>query len=846
MSSAGGQQITVLHVDDEPDFADLVATYLKRRHEGISVETAMNAEEGLDVLAETEIDCIVSDHDMPGMDGLDFLRAVRDDYPDLPFVLFTGKGNEEIASDAISAGVTEYLQKGTGTEQYAVLANRIERAVSEYRAKNALEESERMLSTLISNLPGMAYRSRNEPGWPMEFVSEGCQELTGYDHEALAADEIVWGEDILLDDDREELWEAVQAALEARDPFEVTYRIETAEGELKWVWEQGRGVYDGDELIALEGIILDVDTRLIETNDDQLTGRSLSEGVTGRERVLERVGDGFLAIDESWTISYANSRAAELVEHDFETLVGESLWDIFPDAVGSDFEAKYESAMETQDPVQFEAYYEPLERWFEVRAFPGEHGLSIYFRDVTDRRERADRLERYRMLVENVGDPMYVLDYEGTILMANQAMADHLGYDRAEIVGSHATMFMPDDDVERGTEILLNLLDSDRTWAAFEMEAVHADGARTINEDNVAALTDDGEFIGSVGVLRDISDRKARERELERYETIIQAVDDPVYALDSDGRFTFVNEAVEPMTGYAPEELVGESVRTLVEESDYQAGVETIQQLLENPDLSYTTYEIDLETKDGETVPAENHIALLAPDDGEFSGTAGVIRDITERKRREQRLEEFASVVSHDLQSPLNVVTGRAELALETGDLDHVESILDAADRMDDLIDGLLALAQQGAVVGEFEEIDLSTVAEAAWQQVRTDEARLYVDATRSLEADSDRLRELLENLFSNAVEHGSSDSQPSHEDGGGGANVTVEIGATESGFYVADDGTGIPADQQSDVFEHGYSTSETGTGLGLAIVSRIADAHGWDVHVADSADGGARFEFTV
>jgi PAS domain S-box-containing protein len=833
MSSAGGQQINVLHVDDEPDFADLVATYLKRRHEDICVETATDAKEGLNVLAEASIDCIVSDHDMPGMDGLDFLRAVRDDYPDLPFILFTGKGNEEIASDAISAGVTEYLQKGTGTDQYAVLANRIERAVSEYRAKNALEESERMLSTLISNLPGMAYRSRNKPGWPMEFVSEGCRELTGYDQAALAAGDVVWGEDVLLDDDREELWETVQSALETRDPFEVTYRIETAAGELKWVWEQGRGVYDGDELIALEGIILDVDTRLIETNDDQLTGRTLSEGVTGRERVFERVGDGFLALDDAWTIAYANSRAAEMVEHDAETLVGESLWDVFPEAVGSDFEAQYESAMETQEPVQFEAYYEPLESWFEVRAFPGEHGLSIYFRDVTGRRERETRLERYRMLVENVGDPMYVLDHEGMITIANQAMADHLGYDREEIVGAHATMFMPEDDVERGTEILMDLLDSDQTWAAFEMETVHADGTRTINEDKIATLTDDGVFVGSVGVIRDISDRKARERELERYETIIQAVDDPVYALDSDGQFTFVNEAVEPLTGYTPEELVGESVTVLVDEDDHRAGVETVQQLLENPDLTYATYEIDLETKDGETVPAENHIALLAPDDSTFTGTAGVIRDITERKRRERRLEEFASVVSHDLQSPLNVVTGRAELALETGDLDHVESIPAAADRMDELIDDLLTLAQQGEVVGEFEEADLSAVAETAWQQVRTDEATLAVDATRSLEADSDRLRELLENLFSNAVTHG-------------GADVTVEVGTTDSGFYVADDGTGVPTDQQSAIFEHGHTTSEDGTGLGLAIVSRIVDAHGWDVRVTDSDEGGARFEFTV
>jgi len=365
------------------------------------------------------------------------------------------------------------------------------------------------------------------------------------------------------------------------------------------------------------------------------------------------------------------------------------------------------------------------------------------------------------------------------------------------------------------------------------METIHADGTRTINEDKIAPLTNEGEFVGSVGVIRDITDRKARERELERYETIIQTVEDPVYALDAQGRFAFVNEAVEPLTGYTPEELIGESVTTLIDEDDYRTGVEMVQRLLEEPERTYVTYEITLQTKDGGTVAAENHIAVLPSDDGAFTGTAGVIRDITDRKEREQRLEEFASVVSHDLQSPLNVITGRAELALDTGEIHHVENILDAADRMDALIDSLLTLAQQGQVVGDVEDTSLTTVAEQAWQQVQTSEASLELRDDLSLEADPDRLRELLENLLSNAVTHG-------------GEDATVAVGTTEEGFYVDDDGSGIPAERQSKVFEHGHSTSDDGTGLGLTIVQRIADAHGWSVTVTDSESGGARFEFSV
>ncbi|WP_276220787.1 response regulator [Haloarcula halophila] len=118
--SSGPGEIRVLHVDDEQNLGEVVAMHLERIHEEITVTHVRSAREGLDRLGEAAFDCVVSDHDMPNMDGLEFLRCVRADYPDLPFILFTGKGNEEIASDAISAGVTEYLQKDVGTDQYTV------------------------------------------------------------------------------------------------------------------------------------------------------------------------------------------------------------------------------------------------------------------------------------------------------------------------------------------------------------------------------------------------------------------------------------------------------------------------------------------------------------------------------------------------------------------------------------------------------------------------------------------------------------------------------------------------------------------------------------------------------
>jgi signal transduction histidine kinase len=209
--------------------------------------------------------------------------------------------------------------------------------------------------------------------------------------------------------------------------------------------------------------------------------------------------------------------------------------------------------------------------------------------------------------------------------------------------------------------------------------------------------------------------------------------------------------------------------------------------------------------------------------------------EVLRRQRRElgrqnERLEEFTSVVSHDLRSPLSVAKGRLDLAREQYDDADLEATADALDRMDSLIEDLLALAKQGRTVGDVRTVSLADIAETAWENVETTEATLSTE-DEAIDADPGRLRQLLENLFTNAVIHG-------------GETVSVSVEPTESGFVVADDGPGIPASERERVFEVGYTDHESGTGFGLPIVRRIAVAHGWSVDVAESKSGGARFEF--
>ncbi|WP_407066999.1 sensor histidine kinase [Haloarcula brevis] len=228
-------------------------------------------------------------------------------------------------------------------------------------------------------------------------------------------------------------------------------------------------------------------------------------------------------------------------------------------------------------------------------------------------------------------------------------------------------------------------------------------------------------------------------------------------------------------------------------------------------------------------------------------------------EQRNERLDEFAAVVAHDLRNPLSVASGRLELAREDRDSEHLETAAAALDRMGTLVDRTLTLARSGHVISETEAVDLGDLVEDCWTAVPTGAARLENDVSAVVDADPDRLRHLFENLFRNSVEHGSTSSRTGSDDsveqgagnerslGGSarGAGLTVRVGDLADGFYVADDGSGIPAAKRDAVLNDGYSTADGEGGLGLAIVQRIVEAHGWDIDVTESADGGTRFEIT-
>lgn len=327
-----------------------------------------------------------------------------------------------------------------------------------------------------------------------------------------------------------------------------------------------------------------------------------------------------------------------------------------------------------------------------------------------------------------------------------------------------------------------------------------------------------------------------RNRELRKYERMVNTMQEAACIYDPDGYFEIVNEYLADWYGTTRTELEGRK-SDLVPHVRDQGETDQYEELL-NGAREEIHGELAGEFPRHGYAVLEYRLTQLTVN-GRVEGTVGVARDITEHKEREQelqrqneRLNEFASVVSHDLRNPLQLATGRLDLAQAECESEHLEGVSRGLDRMDVLLDDLLTLAREGETVSETEQVDLATIVEAAWATVETDSATLVTDTNRTVSADKSRLRQVFENLVGNAIKHG-------------GGDVTVTVGDLDDGFYVEDTGPGIPKDKREEVFEAGHSTNETGTGFGLSIIEQVIEAHGWEIAISDSSTGGARFEIT-
>ena len=467
--------------------------------------------------------------------------------------------------------------------------------------------------------------------------------------------------------------------------------------------------------------------------------------------------------------------------------------------------------------------------------------LANRVRQAVEEHRTREIANRYSTVIDALGYPVYVVDETGTFEFVNEPFAELTGYDREEIVGSEPGLIKDDAAVAEAEDRLGTVLSgSGPDVQRFRVDIVPKEGDPIPCRDHMAVLPYEGErFEGSVGILRDVSDEVERREELE---TKTRALDEAPVGITitdpdrPDNPMVYVNDRFVEMTGYDREESIGVNCRFLQGPDTDEEPVSRMREAIDAEEA--TSVELLNYRKDGTEFWNRVSVAPIRDADGRVSEWVGFQEDITAFKEREaalerqnERLDAFASIVSHDLRNPLNVAQGRVDLARQAADDDeHLDAAADALDRIESIVEHTLTLAREGETVGDPEPVSIAAVAADSWATVDTGAGELAVETDRDVSADPDRLRNLFENLVRNAVEHGGSD-------------VTIRVGDLPDGFYVADDGPGIPEEVADELFEPGQTGTEGNTGFGLAIVQEIANAHGWTVSATASDEGGARFE---
>ncbi len=457
----------------------------------------------------------------------------------------------------------------------------------------------------------------------------------------------------------------------------------------------------------------------------------------------------------------------------------------------------------------------------------------------------ADRTERrVRELMENTPDVrwMFTADWS-EVLFVNTAYEEVYGGSVSELTANPDSFLdvVHPADRKRVQTAMTRLSDGHPVELEYRVDP-RVDYERWI-EVRGRPIREDGAVRRVVGYSREVTRRIRHEQELERTRRLLteslDALDEVFCILDTDGCVERCNDTLVELVGRDADEIEGTPATTFFADADREAVAEAIDEAMAT---GAARGEARLVTADGDRIPYEFTGARL--DEGDLEGVIAVGRDVSERRAyertleaRNERLEEFAGVVSHDLRNPLTAIRSQLELYRATDDETHLDDIEETVGRMERLLEDLLQVARYGETVDDPAATDLGVVVDRATVGTLPDAATVEVESVPTLYADADRLQQLVENLLRNAAEHATDDDA-----------LTVQVGpvtddGTPVGFYVADDGAGISPENREQVFETGYTTGDDGTGYGLSVVRSVAEAHDWTVSIETAWSGGTRVE---
>jgi len=833
MAPKVGGRLSVLVVTASPDFASACQTHLPG-HADINVTTTSTVGDAVDVFVDDSPDCIVSDHDLPDTDGIAFLEAVRTQAPTLPFILFTTEGSEEIASQAISADVTEYLIKEFHSDQWDRLATLIEDAVAYHRTHGDLIERESRTQTLLDAVDdGIAVVRDGR----VEFVNKsGVALLTAETRTAAIGHPV---EELLQVEDSPSL-STVQRREQSFD--HVTTRVRRQDGEMLPVEVTAIAAEWSAEPAAIL-VIRDISERRERESDLRVKNRAMDTAPIGIT-----IAD---ATEPDKPLIYVNDHFESLTGYAEEEAIGRNCRFLQGEDTDPEPVATMRAAIDSEEPVSVELRNyrkDGTEFWNRVTIAPirstsGDVTQYVGFQeDVTERTERERTLRRFRRAIEAAGHAIYITDPDGVITYVNPAFERITGYDAEAAIGQTPRIIksgeMSDDYYER----LWKTLRNGDVWEE-ELRNRRRSGEKYDAQQTIAPVTNEsGAIEAFVAIQTDITTQKQRERQLRQYEYAIESASDLIAAVDENYEFLFANQAYRELYDIDAEEVTDKTLPDVVGTETW----ETIQPYVDrNLDGEPIHFEMTRSRPDQPDRTFDIRYHSLEQADEGIKGSMATIRDITEQRERERQLVSLDRMLRHNLNNELNVITGRAEIIADrtTGEVAEWATLIER------VAERVLEQAQKEREVVEFLS-QPSSPAVVDLRGITTDVAdrlgKRYPDADITVEGPVEmelttlpELERALEELVENAIVH--TDRSP--------ATVTVRVAAddTRITLTVEDNGPGIPEEERKVVIDDAeIEPLLHSTGMGLWLVKRIVTRAGGALRF-DTADGrGSRATIVV
>jgi PAS domain S-box-containing protein len=591
--------------------------------------------------------------------------------------------------------------------------------------------------------------------------------------------------------------------------------------------------------------------------------------------ILESITDLYYQLDREWRFIDINRVTMARFGKSREELLGKVIWEIFPQAVESDLYPQFHRAMEQMVPVHFELLSKIVPgTWFEAHAYPSASGLSVYLRDISERKAAELTNNLLAGIVESSDDAIISKDLNGIINSWNKGAERIFGYSAAEAIGQPATLLMPPERVNEEPTILRKIRQGEKV-DHYETVRQRKDGSLLDISLTVSPIKNaEGKIIGGSKIARDISDRKRGERQISFQAHLLSAVEQAVIATDLDGKILYWNSFAETLYGWTAEEAVGTNIMETTPADATREQSKEIMSLL-GAGQSWAG-ELLVRRKDGSVFPAMITDSPMFNEQGDLIGVVGVSTDISQRKQAEAERErlheneraaraeaeqanrvkdEFLATLSHELRNPLNVILGYAEVLLRSEEAQASQFVRRAAEILkrnalaqSRLVRDLLDLSRLhiGKLSLNREVVSLTTIIDNALETVSNDAASKQIsikfdaaDDVIFVDADPLRLEQVIWNLLSNAVKF---------TPAGGAVIIRLRLVQERVTVIVEDNGPGIEPQFLPHVFEMFRQADATssrsygGMGIGLALVQQLIGLHGGTISVESRLGHGAKF----